>query len=655
MTRWIIISLLSLIITVTHVLLFYSSWGDRIEPLAMDVWYQVRGSLEPPDGALLIAMDEQSYGVLDIPLNQAWPRSQHVKLLKRLAEVGAKRVIFDVLFLGESRSKETDKELAKAFALLPTVLGADSIVRDHSSASGSFKLEEVLLPYEPFLNAAETPALVGFPEDYGYLRRFLSKRSSLTKDFRTLSEAAAEIDRKTSVLPSERDFVKFYGPRGTIPTYSYYQVIDPDKPLPEALLKNKIVFVGLVLQTDLGPAQKDIFLTPYGRIFGTEIHVTSTLNLLNQDWIVRLPKWAEALILGSITLLISLALLALRPQWGVLLLVGAIIVWVVASYLCFINDLFIPGTIMTTVIFPVTFLASTLYFYFVTRKAQLKMESAFQLYVSPEMAKSIAQNSKKLGLGGEKVWATALFTDIAGFTSITEDMPAEQVSAMLNAYFTEVMDVVFENQGTLIKFIGDAVFVIWGAPIQINDHALKACETAIAIDREVARFNASKRFPPLHTRIGVHTGPMVVGNLGSEKRFDYTAIGDSVNLASRVEGINKYFGTTILITDSVKKEIGGAIATLPAGAITVVGKKEVVELYMLFSSQPPKSVAENWGAGLEAFKDREWEKALQLLKDAAENFGILLKPLELYKAQIEQFSSEPPDEDWQGEIVFSKK
>src|SRR5262249_34066206 len=146
-----------------------------------------------------------------------------------------------------------------------------------------------------------------------------------------------------------------------------------------------------------------------------------------------------------------------------------------------------------------------------------------------------------LNLGGEEIVATALFTDVKGFTPIAESMPAHETAALLNAYFSEITRHIFTEGGTLIKFIGDAVFAIWGAPLRMEDHAARACSAALALARQQ---EAAKGSPAaaarLVTRIGVHTGPMLVGNLGSEQRFDYTAIGDAVNVASRLEGLNKH-------------------------------------------------------------------------------------------------------------------
>jgi adenylate cyclase len=655
MKHWLVGFLLGLVATLIHLGVMLTSFGDRLELKSFDFWTLLRGSKAPPEDVVIIAMNEASYQNLDIPLNQAWPRAVHAKLLQRLSKADVRGVIFDVLFVDPGLDKKVDQTLASAIGSLPVVLGADSLIRDYSSGSGSFKMEEVLLPYDPFKEKAKTVGLVGFPEDSGSVRRFMTERTSQTRDMPTLSEAAANLSTTLTEKPGDRDLINFFGPAGTIPFAHYYQVIDKEHPIPLEALKGKTIFVGLVLQTDVGPSQKDVFVTPFGKVFGTEIHATAVLNLIYKNWINRASAGTELGILSLVSLIVCSAIFALRPLWGIAIVGGLFVSWFFLGYIFLGNNLFIPGFVLTTIIAPFCLLCSVIYYYFVTRKAELKMLSAFELYVSPQMAKEVTQSQKSLSLGGEKVWATAMFTDIQGFTSLAETMPAEQVSAMLNAYFTEVMDVVFKNDGTLLKFIGDAIFVIWGAPVRINNHAEKACQTALAIQREVKRFNNSKRFPPLITRIGIHTGPMVVGNLGSAKRFDYTAIGDSVNLASRVEGVNKYFGTSIIITDDTKKELAQVASLAHLGSIKAAGKDEAVKLYTLLEQEMSGDILNNWNSALEDFKHRNWSGAKDKFRSISQQESVLRKTAEFYLIQIQKLESTPPPAAWQGEVSLSDK
>lgn len=660
MKRWLVAALVALVVSILHLQVFTSSIGERVEPWSLDLWFNLRGIDAPPPDVVLVSMDEASYRVLNIPIDRAWPRSLHAQLLNRLADLGAKRVAMDILFLGESSDPEADKALAAAMKRLPVVIGTEAITKEMGVGGGRYAVEEVLEPHAPFRESAEKVALVKMVEEFGYIRRFHLPRSMITKDIPTLYEAAAGFAARDPSLPGERDLLWYYGPPNTtIPAIAYHQALNPDGGLPKDFFKNKIVFVGLNFFTEVGPAQKDSFRTPFDTVrtmFGVEILATATANLISHKWIHRASKFVEGLLLFIITFGLSFAVFSVRPQWAATIVGSVIVLWVLVAYFASTAGLFIPGVLLVFMVLPITLLGSTLVYYLVTYRSQQQVEKAFQYYLSPEMAKEMRSNPNALGLGGESIFGTAVFTDIAGFTEITEKMSAADVSRMLNAYFTEVMNEIFENKGTLIKFIGDAVFAIWGAPIKVSDHAKLACKSALAIHRGVERFNASKRFPPLHTRIGVNTGSMLVGNLGSERRFDYTAIGDPVNLASRVEGINKYFGTSILITDSTKRELGsGEFQTFTLGIIRVSGKKERIGLSVLLEKGYSSEVQDEWEQALKAFKQRKWNEAEVGFEKAAEKEPALRKAATLYLTEINYHREHPPGEDWEGEVEFKSK
>lgn len=661
MKRWLIVSLIALVVSILHLQVFFSQLGERVEPWVLDLWFNMRGVDEPPEEVVVVAMDESSYGVLKIPFDVAWPRAVHAQLLKRFAELGVKRVAMDIIFEGPSSKPEADKALAEAFKSVPTFIGTEVISSEMSGMGGSYQIEKILEPLDIFGQAVEGIALVKMTEEFDYIRRFYLQRSETSKDYPTLYEAAMGFKARDRNLPGPRDLIWYYGPRRTINTIPYHQVLNPIDKLPKNFLKDKIVFVGLNLMTELGPAQKDSFRTSFddggkGKTFGVEILATAAANLLEGKWIKRASTTVEGLLFFFICMGLCVLLFTLRPQWAGAVLIGSILVWMITSYLCTVNGFFLPGGILFFFFLPLAYLGSTLVYYLITFRSQQQVEKAFQFYVSPEMAHQMRNNPKALSLGGENVYATALFTDIAGFSEITEKMNASEVSTMLNAYFTEVMNEIFEKQGTLIKFIGDAVFALWGAPIKSADHAKLACQTAMAIQKSVARFNAAKRFPALHTRIGVNTGPMLVGNLGSERRFDYTAIGDAVNLASRVEGINKYFGTEILITENARKEIGGSeMATLTIGSVQVAGKKEGVELHALLEKPLGKALEDEWMGALFDFRNRKWGEAKDSFTAIQSKDKFFDKPATLYLKAIKQYELTPPEEDWQGEIEFTTK
>lgn len=660
MKRWHLIIPLSLLVSIVQLVLSVSGVGDRVEVLAADLWFNVRGELSPPRDVVVVAMDESSYRVLGVPMDRAWPRALHAELLEKLKTYGVRRNVMDILFLGASSDPAADARLAKAMALSPTVIGADSGVRSGASSGGRFMIEELLEPPPLFSEAAERIALARLPEDSGNVRRFGAQRTVATESLPILYEAAVGLSGPATgdEYPGPRDMIWYYGPARTVSTFPIHQVLNPKNPLPRETFENKIVFIGLSLRTDIGPTQKDTYQTPFsssGSTFGVEIQATAAANLLEGRWIRRWPAWTEGWILASATLAMTMIIFWMPPHWAVGPLVAFCLGWSYASYSMFLGGRFLPGVLLICCVLPVSFLLSTLVYYVATYRKQLQVERAFQMYLSPEMARQMRANPKGLSLGGDSVLATALFTDIEGFTSITEGMTATEVANMLNAYFTEVMNVIFENKGTLIKFIGDAVFALWGAPIKSPDHARLACETAVKIQDEVQRFNASKRFPPLNTRIGVNTGTMVVGNLGSDKRFDYTAIGDAVNLCSRLEGLNKYFGTTLLISQYTRQEASGFMKGVRLGAIYVAGKRTAVDIESIFT--PPLSAEgeSTWNRALSRFRARVWTEADSMFRKVAALEPRLGAAAALYRAQISNHVKIPPPETWDGEIEFTEK
>jgi adenylate cyclase len=634
-----------------QVLLSASSWGEALEMRALDLWFQVRGVEAPPSGVVIVAMDEASYDALGIPGNAPFPRPVHAALLRRLAEGGARRVVFDILFLDPGAEPAADDELARAMRSVPTVLAADLVRVDEAR----YAHEELLLPAAVFAEAAEAVGMIGFPEDEGRVRRFLPRRAGPAHGYPMLAEAAVLESRARLPGPSPRDLLNLRGPARTIPTYSLYQALEPTRPLPDGAFSNQTVFVGLSLQTATGPAEKDRHQTSFGPVFGVELHATAAGNLARGDWIRRGPARGEIAVLTLLAAALGACLLSWRPVRGACALAGMALAWVAAGYGGFVCQWFVPGATTVLVVAPAAYLGSTLYFYLVTRRERHALERAFQFYLSPDMVREVTRNPALVRLGGEKTECTAMFTDIAGFTSIAEKMPPDEVARMLNAYFTDIVDVLLERRGTLIKFIGDAVFALWGAPVRLPDHARLACETAQAIQARIEAFNATGRFPPLHTRVGIHTGLMYVGNLGSVRRFDYTAIGDAVNLASRVEGLNKYFGTSVLVTDATRSAVDDSLPLLRVGLIRVVGKHDAVGLSALFPEPVDPGVVDAWDQALAAFIARRWDEAATAFAGLAAREPRLARASALYLGQIEHNRSHPPDDDWQGEVTFTSK
>lgn len=658
--------LLGLLVGAAGVLLAHWPVAESLELSGLDLLFHLRGTRPPPSGISVVALDEDSLLLKECMEGQdpvrekcvrrdvPWPRTVHADLVRLLAREGARVVAFDVLF-DTAQAEEADRDFAAALEEAGNVVLGSSV---DVTVDPRFRMSQTKEPIPLLVKAAAAVGDVGFPTE----RDGVMRRTWLMRGDRP-SLALAAYEAATKERPERRTgqrWIDYYGPGRTVPTVSYYQALEPEQYLPPGYFKDKVVFVGLSQPAAAGPAPKDAFATPFGSpdnplTYGVEIHATVAGNLLEGRRIDLLPPVVEALVLLLLPLAAVASFLALRPVLGVGALFGLeLLVWA-GAYVAFTKaSLWTPLIIPAVVQLPAAYVASLIWYYLTTVRERERIRRAFNFYLSPEMIAKIVADPSSLNLGGEEIVATALFTDVKGFTTIAESMPAPETAGLLNAYFSRITTYIFDQGGTLIKFIGDAVFAIWGAPLRMEDHAARACEAALAI----AEGQAREQFI---TRIGVHTGPMLIGNLGSEQRFDYTAIGDAVNFAARLEGLNKHFGTRALTSRATLSMTGDAFLVRPLGSVRVVGKLEPIEIFELVGrrggtpSLDPR-VLERFGQALEAFRSRDFEKAAEGFREAALLCGEGGDGAsELYLRESLRWRAEPPPEDWDGSITFETK
>ncbi len=290
------------------------------------------------------------------------------------------------------------------------------------------------------------------------------------------------------------------------------------------------------------------------------------------------------------------------------------------------------------------------------------LQDTLTRYVTRQVVELILKNPENIVLDGEEREATMLFSDIRGFTSLSEKMRPTDVVYMLREYFTLMVDAVFEFQGTIDKFIGDALMAIFGAPAPQPNHAELAVLTALRMQTSLQAFNEHRlqqHLTPIEIGIGIHTGSVVVGNIGSEQRLEYTAIGDAVNLASRLEGINKAYGTRIIISDMTLQQIHQPVLCRNVDRVRVKGRWEPVKIYEVLGL--PDSVADAahrmcgvFEQGMTLYRDRQWLEALECFRAAVEyvtNDG----PSQRYIERCSQYCQSPPDESWDGVFDMTTK
>jgi len=451
--------------------------------------------------------------------------------------------------------------------------------------------------------------------------------------------------------------INYLGPPKTFTHYPISDIIN--NRIPKGTFKNKMVLVGT---TALGIY--DMRNTPFSLVYpGVEVHATIIDNTLAQNFLIR-PDWIKILdvlaiiLMGVVTGLIIPRLNAVK---GILFAICLFIAHILLSRLFFVNyGLWFNITYPLAALI-VLYVSHTIYKYVTEERERKKIKGAFTYYVSSSVVNEMLKHPEKLKLGGERKELTVLFSDIKGFTTIAEGLTPEELVNLLNEYLTVMTDVVFKYDGTLDKYIGDAIMAVYGAPLDLPDHPFKACQSALEMIKELQKLNEKwigEGRQAFDIRIGINTGPMMVGNMGSKQRFDFTAMGDSVNLGSRLEGANKSYKTDIIIGELTYERVKNEFVCMELDSVRVKGTKKPVKIYSLVGvkdiPQIPEAIVNQFNGGVTVYKERKWDEAIQIF----ENIAALdpdLYAAQLYIERCNNFKKSPPPPDWDGVYVMTSK
>ena len=403
------------------------------------------------------------------------------------------------------------------------------------------------------------------------------------------------------------------------------------------------------------------------------LHANALNTILDNKIIYEVPKTHVALIIVAIGLLLSFGVPALSAALG-----GLVTAVIVGSYGWISFWLFSNHHVWLDMVGPLStlsigYLGITVYNYIQEEKNKNFLKDSFGTYVSPELIDQMYESGEEPSLGGEEGYHTAFFTDIQSFSAFSEKLTASELVALLNQYLTDMTDVLLENNGTLDKYIGDAIVAFYGAPIEVDDHELWACRTAIKMQEnlEVLRKGwreEGDRWPEIvhnmQNRIGISSGQMVTGNMGSESRMNYTMMGDNVNTAARLESSAKQYGIYIQIADSTYQPIKDKLVVRDLDNVRVLGKEEPVKVWELISEvgkepEQYKKILPAYNEALKLYQNQEWSKAIEAFKasDALEDMfpGRKTNPSRIYIPRCEHFQSSPPGDDWDGVWTLTSK
>ena len=466
-------------------------------------------------------------------------------------------------------------------------------------------------------------------------------------------------DRFIPTDESGKMLINYLGPERTYPHYSVTDILSGK--VPKGTFTDKIVLLGV---TAIGIY--DVRNMPFSTTStypGLEAHATVVDNILNGHFLDK-PKWAliyDMLTIIFLGVLIGVVLPRLSALKGISFFSGLFIVHLFVS-----RWLFVDFGIWINIVYPLLALALvytclTVYRYFTEERQKKQIKGAFSFYVSSSVVNEMIQHPERLKLGGDKKDLTVLFSDIRGFTTISEGMTPEELVHLLNEYLTVMTDVVFKYDGTLDKYIGDAVMAIFGAPVERENHPANACHAALEMMDELKKLNEKwlkEGKKPLNIGIGINTGMMMVGNMGSEQRFDYTVMGDAVNLGSRLEGANKSYKTNILLSESTYDRVKDAFFCMELDSVRVKGKTEPVKIYQLLAHQ---KIAEEraraisfFQRALQHYKAQHWDEAIktfQLVLDIDRE----IYPAQIYILRCRNLKSNPPPPHWDGVFTMTTK
>lgn len=424
-------------------------------------------------------------------------------------------------------------------------------------------------------------------------------------------------------------------------------------------LRGKLVLVGVT-----ATAVADIRVTPFDGTFpGVEIHANVLDNILRRDFIMR-PGWtrpAEAVLVLLIALLLGALLHYTRGVVAALIATGLLGIYLVLSQWAFVAAGLLLSVLYPGLAVTLAYPAIALHQYVAEEREKRKIREAFGLYLSPSLARLVSERPEMLALGGDKRELTVLFSDIRGFTSLSEQLEPEVLVELLNTFLGEMTDIILGREGMLDKYIGDAIMAVWGAPLPQSDHAARSCRAALAMTSRLTLLNQywePRGWPALEIGVGLNTGAMVVGNMGSVRRLSYTVIGDNVNLGSRLEGLNKLYGTRIIASEATIAAAGEVVVARELDRVRVKGRRLPVKIFEILAPAEEHAawapVIDRFAAGLAAYRNRQWTEAV-----AAFESVLALRqddgPARLYLRRCGDMMATPPDAQWDGVTIMDTK
>lgn len=520
---------------------------DDYELDTVDARFQIRGEQEAPDDVVIVEIDDETFD--DLGLQWPFPRSLHGQIVERLYEAGARVIAFDIQFTEESIPEE-DNYFIDAIDHARNVVLATTVV-DEEGGTNIFGGDELLEEIGAF------PGNAVFPNDPGaVIRKMPFEIGGLASFGVVTAERALGRRIDASELHGEEAWVDFRGPPGTIRSVSYSTVLEGK--VPASFFRNRVVVVGPSASTlkDLHPTST----TTRELMPGAEVEANAIWTALHGFPLRSTPSALTIVLIVLFGFMPALASLRLSLRWILLFGVGLAFGFLLVTQVAFHQGIILPF-VYPFVALVLSTVGSLGAHYSVAAFERERTRDLFSRFVPEQVVDQVlARTGSGLRLGGTTAQGTVMFTDLRGFTTFSETLAPDQVMEVVNVCFAEMGDAILGQEGTLVSFLGDGFMAVFGAPIEQEDHADRALAAAREmIDVRLPRFNewmASMGYGSgFRMGIGLNSGPFVAGNVGSERRLEYTLIGDLVNATSRIEGLTKGTRHMLLFSDATREHL----------------------------------------------------------------------------------------------------
>lgn len=706
---------------------------------SFDLYQRIKPRVYTPQPVAILDINEDSIRKLG---QWPWPRTRLAKLVEKLMVAGAVVVGFDIVFAEADRlspdkiaadNEALSEDIKQALTNLPSndlvfaemikrsrvVMGQTSVRSlkdvDENAVTDIKDMPHAFLGEDPRPYLPNYPAMVEnlpeleqsalgrgvftvLPDEDGVFRHVPllfqidgKLRLSLSAELlrvatggrafavRTDEAGVNAIKIGRTLIDTDRTATVWPYFTPTVPSRFVSAVDVLEDKVDPRLLKGRLFLVGT---SAIG--LEDFRATPMGTLMaGVEIHAQVIENILTNQMLVR-PNYAIAVELLTILVVGLIAIAAvpfLSATWAALFASVVVLAYIASSYYAFATYRLLIDPVFPSITVVVIFIILATFNYLREERKRREIRSAFGQYVSPDLVSELADSPEGLALGGETRELSILFSDVRGFTAISESFKTnpQGLTVLMNEFLTVLSNAILHHNGTIDKFMGDAVMAFWNAPVPHEQHARSSCLAALKMLHDVDELNKEKKDAweaiqnesdrgPLHQiniGIGINSGDCVVGNMGSELRFDYTCLGDPVNLASRLEGQSKPYGVLIILGQNTAAYVEDELATLEIDQLRVKGKQEPETVFGLFGDE--KMLADNEfrelqkqnNSMLTAYRKQDWdtvEALLELMKEQSDRAGIDLDIyLFMYETRVLEFRENPPGRDWDGVYVATSK